>query len=79
MSRAYSSVEAVAERYGWSAWTVYDRARRGLLPHRKPIGTRKLLFLEHELDAWDDGAQLEVQELADGGRVVRPLTNGNGR
>lgn len=61
---------AVAARYGRSPWWVYEEARFCRLPHRKRGGT--LLFLEHELDAADDGACLEVKRLPNGGRVVRP-------
>ncbi len=70
--RRYLDVAAVAERYGCSEWTVYDRARRNLLPHRKHPGSNRLLFLESECDAFDDGAPLAVQRLARGGKVVRP-------
>jgi hypothetical protein len=34
---------------------------------------RRALFDPAELEAWESGAELEVLELADGGRVVRPI------
>lgn len=73
-------VEAVVKRYDsvYSRWTIYDYARRGLIPHRKPPGTRQLVFIDSELDEWEDGCELEVIQLRDGGRVVRPV-NGDGR
>jgi hypothetical protein len=37
-------------------------------------GQRALLFVEGELLAWEDGAELDVRKLPDGGRVVRPRT-----
>ncbi len=71
-SRRYLDVAAVAERYGYSSWQVYERARRNLLPCRKHPGGSRLLFLETDLDAFDDGAPLEVTRLARGGKVVKP-------
>lgn len=71
-TRRYLDVAAVAERYGVSEWTIYDRARRHLLPFRKHPGSNRLLFLPDELDRFDDGAPLEVRRLARGGKVVRP-------
>ena len=46
----------------------------GTVPHRKPPGGRRCLFIEDEVRAWVDGAALEVVELPRGGRVVRPVT-----
>lgn len=75
MSRRYLSVPDVVERYGGtlSIWSVYEGARNCTLPHRKRPGTKTLLFIEEELDAFDDGAELEVQRLPRGGRVVKPI------
>jgi excisionase family DNA binding protein len=72
--RRYLSVGDVAARYGVSEWTVYDWARRTRIPFRKHPGSNRLLFLEAELDAFDDGAPLEVKRLARGGKVVTPKT-----
>jgi hypothetical protein len=36
---------------------------------------RRVLFLEEELERWEDGAPLEVLELECGGRIVRPLAD----
>ena len=76
MSRRYLTVEAVAARYGgaWSEWQIRELARTCRIPHRKPSGTARLLFLERELDAWDDGAALTVKRLSKGGRTVTPAT-----
>ena len=69
----YLCVEQVAVRYGVSIRWVHERTRLARLPHRRLPGSRRCLFLEAELDAFDSGAvDLEVVELADGGRVVRP-------
>ena len=72
--RRYLSVADVVERYGgaWSEWQVREMARTGRMPHRKPAGTNRLLFLAGELDAWDDGTPLQSVRVAKGGRVVRP-------
>jgi hypothetical protein len=51
---------------------VQELTRRGEIPHRRMPGTRRCLFVEAELLAWEDGAPLEVIELSRGGRVVRP-------
>jgi len=68
----YLHVEDVAGLLGCSIRTVHERARLGEIPHRRPPGARRLLFLESELQAWIDGAALEHVELPRGGRVVRP-------
>lgn len=68
----YLKVEDVAELLGCSVRTVHERARLSEIPHRKPPGARRLLFLEPELRAWLDGTPLESVALARGGRVVRP-------
>lgn len=65
-------VEDVAGFLGCSTRTVHERARLSEIPHRRPPGARRLLFLEAELRAWLDGAELEHVELPRGGRVVRP-------
>jgi excisionase family DNA binding protein len=57
----YLLTEDVARRYGVSVRTVHSWTRRGLIPHRKIVGVRRCLFLEAELEAWDNGD-----------RVVRP-------
>jgi predicted DNA-binding transcriptional regulator AlpA len=68
----YLLVEDVMERYACSRRAVAELTRTGSIPHRKRPGTRRCLFLPAELDAWDDGADLEVVELPRGGRVVKP-------
>ena len=72
----YLLVEDVARVLGCSVRTVHERTRLGEIPHRRPPGARRLLFLDDELRAWLDGAELEVTELARGGRVVRPSRGG---
>jgi excisionase family DNA binding protein len=68
----YLLVEDVARLLGCSVRTVHERTRLAEIPHRRPPGTRRCLFLADELRDWLDGAQLELVELARGGRVVRP-------
>jgi hypothetical protein len=73
-------VPDVAARYRCSEWTIHERARLGLIPHRKLAGAgSRLLFVPADLDAYDDGAALDVQELPGGGRIVRPVKNGERR
>jgi hypothetical protein len=73
VTEPYLDVQAVGTRYGYSVWTIYEKARLCLIPHRKHPGGRKLLFSGPELDAWDNGAvDLEIIKLPRGGRIVRP-------
>jgi excisionase family DNA binding protein len=65
-------VEDVAALLGCSKRTIHERARLAEIPHRRPPGGRRLLFLEGEVRAWLDGTELECVELPRGGRVVRP-------
>lgn len=64
--------EDIAEILGWSRATVQEKMARGLLPHRRLPGTRRCLTPRADLEAWLDGAELEVIPLAGGGRIVRP-------
>jgi predicted DNA-binding transcriptional regulator AlpA len=73
VSSPYLQVEDVAALLGCSKRTVHERARLAEIPHRRPPSARRLLFLEDEIRAWLDGAELEVTELPRGGRVVRPV------
>jgi excisionase family DNA binding protein len=66
----YCTVEEVAERLRCSIATVHEWTRTGAIPHRRLPGSRRCLFLESELEAWEAGAELQVRELARGGRIV---------
>lgn len=72
MSR-YLLVEDVAAQLGCSVRSIHERTRLGDIPCRRPPGMRRWLFTQDELDAWINGAQLEVLEGPRGGRVVRPV------
>jgi excisionase family DNA binding protein len=68
----YLTVEQAAALVNCSPRTIHELARQGArIPHRRIGGTRRLLFLEAELHAWVDGAELEHVATANGGRVVR--------
>jgi hypothetical protein len=67
----YLTVEPVAARYHASPRTIRERARLGQVPHLRQSYSRRLLFLPHELDAFDAGAELETVNLPGGGRRVR--------
>jgi hypothetical protein len=71
--RTYLDVDAVAALLHMSGRQVRDHCRQRRMPHRRPAGTRRLLFDEDELAAWLDGASLEVVESPAGGRVVRSV------
>lgn len=68
----YLRHDEAAERLRMSPRTLHELARRREVPHRRPAGTRRLLYRESELMAWVDGAELETIETPAGGRVVRP-------
>ncbi|MGI9861785.1 helix-turn-helix domain-containing protein [Moorella naiadis] len=48
-----------AKILGMSEWSVYDLARRRLIPHVRPAGMRRVFFRRSTLLAW-----LEAQEAA---------------
>jgi excisionase family DNA binding protein len=74
VKRQYLTVEEVAELLRCSRRSVHGLTAARALPHRKLAGTRRLLFVEDELRAFvEEGAALETIELADGGRIVRPI------
>ena len=62
----------VAERYSVSERWVRERTRTSTIPHRRLPGSRRCLFLAEHLQRWEDGAELEVREIAGGGRIVTP-------
>lgn len=68
----YLLVEDVAERLHCSTRTVHELTRTLAIPHRRLPGGRRCLFRPDELEAWENGAALEVVEQPRGGRVVRP-------
>lgn len=68
----YLLVEDVAARLRCSRRTVHELTRTNAIPHRRLPGSRRCLFRADELEAWEDGAALEVAKLARGGRVVAP-------
>jgi excisionase family DNA binding protein len=67
-------VEDVAERLQCSRRTVHELTRTAAIPHFKPPGCRRCYFRTEWLQAWEEGASLVLEHLADGGRVVRPVT-----
>jgi len=58
---------------GVSVRTLHEWTRLQRVPHRKPPGGRRCLYLEAELRAWLDGAPLEHRQLPRGGRAVIPI------
>jgi excisionase family DNA binding protein len=71
-SNAYLQVEDVAERLRCSTRTIHELTRTSAIPHRRLPGTRRCLFREEELEAWENGSPLEATELPRGGRLVLP-------
>jgi excisionase family DNA binding protein len=67
----YLCSEEVARRLHISIRTLYELTRTGQIPHRRLPGSRRCLFRLDELEAWEDGAELEVID-SPGRRVVRP-------
>ena len=70
---AYLLVEHVAERLRCSTRTIHELTRTNAIRHRRLPGSRRCLFRSDELEAWEDGAPLEVTILPQGGRVVTPV------
>ena len=75
----FLTVEDVAARYGVSRRWVHERTRVGkpskfgTLPHRVLPHTRRVLFEEQDLRAYEAGQlELERVDLVGGGRVLRP-------
>lgn len=69
----YLHAEHVAELLGCSLRSVHELTRSSRIPHRRLAGTRRILFLEHELRAWiEDAPELETITRRDGSRIVRP-------
>lgn len=71
----YITVEQAAELLLCSVRTVHDRTRRRELPMRRLPGTRRILFVPEEIEAFVDSGgtlPLEVIEGPRGGFVVRP-------
>ena len=64
----------VATRLRCSVRTVHEFTRQGLIPHRRLPGSRRCLFREDELEAWERGAPLKAVALERRGRIVRPTT-----
>ena len=71
-------VEDVARRHRCSTRSIHELTRTLAIPHRRMPGARRCLFLPADLEAWENGARLEVVELPRGGRVVRPVKDGRG-
>jgi hypothetical protein len=72
--RTFLSLAQVVERYAgvWSSSTLYKWTRSGQIPHRKLPGRNELLFSVADLEAWEDGAELETVKRPKGGRICRP-------
>ncbi len=71
-STHHLTVEQAAARWHLSHWTVRDKARRGEVPHRKPPGSRRLMFPLADIEAFEDGAELEYRKWGRDGRIVAP-------
>jgi len=77
MASRFLIVQEVAELLRRSQRSIHELTRTGAIPHRRLAGQRRCLFVEEEIQAWMDGAQLEVVELPGGGRCVRPVADTN--
>lgn len=75
MTSPYLTSAEVAARLRCSIRSVHERTRLNAIPFRKLPGGRRVLFLEGELRAWEDGADLEAIERPDGGRIIRPINH----
>lgn len=71
-SSPFLTLEEAAAYVRIAPYTLGEKCREGLAPHRKAPGSRRLLFRADELDAWLNGADLEYVSQPRGGRIVRP-------
>lgn len=69
---AYLTAPEAAELLRCSVRSLHGLTAASRIPCRKLAGQRRILFLEDELAAWLDGAELEVIEREDGTKIVRP-------
>ena len=69
----YLLVEDVARRLRCSTRTIHELTRTNSIPHRRLPGSRRCLFRADELEAWENGATLEIRGLPRGGKIVSPL------
>jgi excisionase family DNA binding protein len=66
-------IEDVARELGIAESTLRRWCQRGRFPHRKMPGTRRILIVRADVEAFlSSGGELEVRQLADGGRIVVP-------
>jgi hypothetical protein len=75
MSARYQTVEQLAAQFGWSIRTLHERTRKRELPCRRLPGSRRILFIPEEIEAFVDSGgtmPLEVIEGPRGSLVVRP-------
>lgn len=74
MSEAsFLTVDEVAAMLRTSRRVVHEWTRLRQIPHRRLPGQRRCLFVRTEVEQWvTDAPELEVIELAKGGRIVRP-------
>jgi excisionase family DNA binding protein len=72
MSEEFLLSEDVADLLGLSRSTIQEQLSRCLIPHRKMPYTRRCLIPRRDFDSWLNGAELETQILAGGGRIVKP-------
>jgi hypothetical protein len=66
-------VEEVPDYLPYTVNTLREYARRREVPHLRRPNSRRILFRLDWLFDWVEGAELEVQELGEGGRIVRPI------
>jgi len=66
----YLTTEQVAALFRCSTRSARELTRTTRIPHRRVPGQRRCLFVEGEVVAWLNGGELEVRELAHGGRAV---------
>ena len=75
MSANLLLVEDVMSKFGVGRRTVHGWTSARTIPCRRIAGTRRIFFIEEELDEWIDAGgslRLEITEQPNGGLVVRP-------
>jgi hypothetical protein len=74
VTHKYLTTEEVAHRYRTTPAAVHHWTSQRTIPHIKRRHQRRSLYPTDWLDTFDEGCcELEIIDLGDGGRMVRPV------
>jgi prophage regulatory protein len=69
VTERFISVKEVVKKVCLSKTALYDRIRRGRFPASVPLGAKKVVFLESEIEAWMQAQILDRRDYGDTRRV----------